>query len=54
MRMIVLYMKLLTQLPINRFNHLPNFVNRLLGLSGNLLFLVASWQGYQFDTVQLG
>ena len=54
MCMIVLYMKLLTQLPINRFNYLPNFVNPPLGLSGDLLFLVAAGYRYQIDTVQLG
>ena len=52
--MILLYMKLLTQLPINRFHYLPNLVNPLLGLSGDLLFLIAARYGYQIDTVELG
>ena len=47
-------MKLFTQLPINGFNYLPNLVNSPLGLSGDLLFLVAAGCRYQLDTVDLG
>jgi hypothetical protein len=54
MRMILFYVKLLTQLTINRFNHLPNFVNPPLGFFGYLLLLVAAGQRYQIDTVGLG
>ena len=42
MCMILFYMKLFAQLTINRFNHLPNFVNPPLRFFGDLLFLVWS------------
>ena len=54
MCMILFNMKLFSQLPIHRFNYLPNMVNPPLGLSGHLLLLVAAGDGYQLDTVDLG
>ena len=47
-------MKLLSQLPINGFNYLPHLVNPPLGLSRDLLFLVAAGYRYQLDIVELG
>ena len=54
MCMILFDMKLFAQLPINRFNYLPSFVNPPPGLSGELLSLVTAGDGYQINTVDLG
>ena len=52
--MMLLYMKLLIQLPIDGFHYLPHLVNPPPRFFGQLRFLVATGQGYQIDTVGLG